>query len=753
MSKNTRREFLAKFGVTVGALTVGRNLMQSSPLDRYLGGDAQAVAVKPLPLDGIDFRYAPASWQSTYCFPDDPFKSLVGKYGELLYGHPGAGADEKIFPYIVSVTLQGKDSLQYIDQELESPSIPIITTKLDGGDVVVQLTSFASNDSGEGRVDNLIVEILPKESQIVQCTPEIIIKSTAMFVLNAEGDFSRVNLETADGKLFMAVDSTVEYHSIGSVHHYRLKTGTTSIDEPLKYFVRFPQEGQPYNKIEDGLEEQTDLLKDARKFWQSWKPTSGKVAWELQPEYQNFIVASARNILEAREIKDDKKIFQVGPTVYRGLWVVDGYFLLEAARYLGYDKEAQEGLESIWARQNEKGLITGGAGEAHWKDTPVAVCALIRQAELSQNWDYFNEMYPDAHKAMMALKKLRDDSLNDGSSNSKYKLLPRGFGDSGIGGIREEYTNTIWTLIALRAMDDIAKRMSLSRRIDIRDFYGELRQDFYKSLTTEYRDSPDGFSYLPMLMKSDPKWSETDVRKQPRPQAAQIYLSQAIYPGLLFTKGSKIVGGHVDLMRSIVKEDIPIETGWMSNNGLWPYNAAILAQTYLYLGYKDLARKTFIGFLNHASPLYAWREEQSLQDAPVFDFIGDMPHNWASAECIRYLRHMMILEDEKNLRLFEGIGLPELNAGKTMELTYSPTRWGRISVSLEPIDSKTWKTKFKREDFDEKKYSQLDYIIMPRKLAGVFYFNGTKGVYANKNGDQALVRTDKHTWECEWKSL
>ena len=39
-------------------------------------------------------------------------------------------------------------------------------------------------------------------------------------------------------------------------------------------------------------------------------------------------------------MKNGRLNFQVGPTVYRGLWVVDGHFLLEAARYLGYDAEA-----------------------------------------------------------------------------------------------------------------------------------------------------------------------------------------------------------------------------------------------------------------------------------------------------------------------------------------------------------------------------------------------------------------------------
>ena len=32
-----------------------------------------------------DFRYAPPEWQASICLPDDPYKTLVDKSGELLY--------------------------------------------------------------------------------------------------------------------------------------------------------------------------------------------------------------------------------------------------------------------------------------------------------------------------------------------------------------------------------------------------------------------------------------------------------------------------------------------------------------------------------------------------------------------------------------------------------------------------------------------------------------------------------------------
>ena len=61
-------------------------------------------------------------------------------------------------------------------------------------------------------------------------------------------------------------------------------------------------------------------------------------------------------------VKNDRLVFQVGPTQYRGLWIVDGNFLLEAARYLGYDQAADKGLRSEWTKQAESGQVIAESG-------------------------------------------------------------------------------------------------------------------------------------------------------------------------------------------------------------------------------------------------------------------------------------------------------------------------------------------------------------------------------------------------------
>ena len=756
MEKKNRREFLADLGITLGAITIGRNFVEAMPP----GGGGKPGSASAQKAAGvkqeIDFRYAPARWQSTYCFPDDPHKSLVGKHGELLIGHPGIGADFSYFPHVVSVGLQGRPAGEYAGQKLEAPGIPIVSTKLSWTGLNASLTSFATNEPGEGRVDNLLVEFQPDGKTDAECSPEIVLTSKSAFTPEVVDDSSSrrrrlgvVRLEGSQGPFFV-VDSPVESGTGEGVHRFKLESRSLKSGEKAAFFIRFPQEGQPLDKLKRGFGRVDDLIAGARAFWQKWKPFEGKVDWKLTGGYQDFLVASARNIVEAKELKKGKEVFQVGPTVYRGLWVVDGAFMIEAARYLGNDKEAQEGLEAIWDIQDASGGFTAGAGEAHWKDTAVAVYALVRQAELSQNWDYFHSTYPDAHKAMMYLRGLVAKAEKDGTANGKYGLLPKGFGDSGIGGIRSEFTNSIWLWVGLKKLDEAAQRFFLPKRQEIREFLTAMTLRIPAAAREEMRQHPKGFSYLPMLMKDDPQWSDPDERKQPRPQAAQIYLSQAIYPGLILPPENGIVKGHIELMKAVTAEDIPAETGWLANESVWPYNAPIAAQVYLWAGLRDLARKTFIGFLNHASPLYAWREEQSLKSARTERYLGDMPHNWASAECIRYLRHMLVLEDGDSLRLFTGLGAADFASKEPISLTYTPTRFGRVTVRHEPIENKRWRTTFKREDFDSRTMPPMSDVILPRKLPPNIQFDSVTGTHALKNGPEVFIKGDATSWEAIW---
>jgi hypothetical protein len=327
-------------------------------------------------------------------------------------------------------------------------------------------------------------------------------------------------------------------------------------------------------------------------------------------------------------------------------------------------------------------------------------------------------------------------------------LLAPGFGDGGMGGIHSEFTNTVWVLAGLKAVTEAMDQQGLPDPAGAKPFYQELRAAFLAAARQEMRHHPDGFDYLPMLVKDDPSWSAPREWDRPRPQIAQWALSHAIFPGLVFDKNDPIVQGHIRLMQACTQEDIPAETGWLPHGGLWNYNAAFVAEVYLWAGLTEWARTTFAGFLNHASPLYCWREEQPTRGSLTASYVGDMPHNWASAECVRYLRHMLALEDGRDLRLLAGVGDSELAGGTPLSVAQSPTRFGRVDMTLEPLDGHAgWRLKFRRGAG-----RAPAEVHIPAILGSGWRFATITGAEARQQGSIMLVTPSAASWEAGWKA-
>ncbi len=551
MSNVGRRDFLAILGAGLGATVLPQDAAAAAPTTQLRDATSESVAAEAEDrAAAIDFRYTPLAWQTAYGFPDDHQKSLIGELGELRYGNPGRGSPNDYFPEVVEFSLLGMEADKVASQQLEAPGIPIVHTRIDRPEAYIELTTFATNEPAEGRVDNVIMEVRPRTQKELHVTPLLKIRTGRELKVTRGTNTTTVSFGEPDS-LFLAMNSLIHGSGkTGTGFNVTLQDGISSGDRPLTCFFRFPQQGQGLEKLADGMTKPQELLASARNYWQAWTPYGGKVSFNLPDRYGQFLVSCARNIQQAREVRDGKLTFQVGPTVYRGLWIVDGNFILEAARYLGYDADAQQGLETEWSRQVPEGGIFASAGHEHWKDTGIAMFTMVRQAELAQDWSYFRKMQPHVLRAINFLKNLRDRAMKGNSINGKYGLLPPGFGDGGLGGIEFELTNTVWVLAGLRAVTRAANRLNLSGFESATRFYHELRSSFFAAAPKEMRRYPTGFEYLPMLMKEDPAWSATDQWDRPLPQTGQWALSHAIYPGLVFEKHDPIVEGHIKLMQA-----------------------------------------------------------------------------------------------------------------------------------------------------------------------------------------------------------
>jgi hypothetical protein len=752
MSESTRRKFLRDVSVGLGTAAVAGSspILASASSPSPPAAEVKTASVESqTPSTAIDFRYSPLSYQTAYCFPDDHYKSLIGERGELRYGHPGRKGGIGYFPQVVEFSFEGMEENQVGGQRLEAPGIPIVHTRLDRPEVLLHITTFATQRAGEGRVDNVILEVEPRTAHKVAAVPLVIVRTKRDIKLQVITEGAVLRLDNEQAPLFMLSDKSLGRPRIGGVEMaYRMSAAIITEGQPFRAFLRFPQEGQDVEKLKDGLAHPTQLLAEAREFWQNWKPFDGKVALNFPSRHGEFLVACAQNIQQAREVRDGKLTFQVGPTVYRGLWVVDGNFLLESARYLGYDAAAQEGLEATWQHQEASGGLLAGGGHGMWKDSGIAMFTLVRQAELSQDWSYFRSMQPNVARAVRFLVARRDEARTDGSVNGRYGLLAPGMGDGGLGGIHSEFTNTVWVLAGLKAATEAMDRLGLPDPAGAKQFYAELRSAFFAAAHQEMRRHPDGFDYLPMLVKEDPMWTLPNEWDRFQPQIAQWALSHAIFPGLVFDKDDPIVQGHIRLMQACTQEDIPAETGWVPHKGVWNYNAGFVAHVYLWAGLTDWARSTFTGFLNHASPLNCWREEQPLRGSLTADYVGDMPHNWASAECVLYLRHMLALEDGRDLRLLAGVGDFELASAEPMSVVQSPTRFGRIDLSLEPLDRHDgWRMKFSRGTGPAPAN-----VYIPATMGSGWRFSKIAGAEVRRQGDILLVTPGAASWEVVWKA-
>ena len=542
---------MLKFGLTVGTFAIGREIVHALP-PALLQDKTGPVRTTGSPETPIDFRYAPGSWQSQTCFPYDATKSLINEAGELLYGMEAGVADPQDVLHRVKVVLAEQGTGTLVKQRFESPQIPIVTTTYDYRDVICTLRAFATNDEEEGRVDNLLIEVTSKSTAEIEIAAEIQIDSKSTFTQSTDDDYVLLHANDIGKTMFLLASTPFVAGGDGQKQTFRMRELKTSATRPARFVVRLPRASQTPGVLQDRLRKPEELLQQAREYWTTWSPTGGKVTWDLPGEYGNFFAASDRVIAQAQSNQQGKKTFRFGPVEQGGMSFVDGAYYLEALRYAGHDTEAREGLEAMWATQHPDGSFTGAGGEQNFKETAAAVYSLVRQAELAQNWDYFNELYPDAVKAMVSLRDHRDKALDGETSNGKYQILPQGMLGDGIPGAHAELTNTLWAMLAQKGLFEIADNLFLQRRAEMREFYADLRRTFFAASREEMRKHAAGFSFLPMLLKDDPFWSQ-DQATPSRFQIGQGHLGQAISPGLLFEKDDGVMKGYIELMKAVAQ--------------------------------------------------------------------------------------------------------------------------------------------------------------------------------------------------------
>ena len=255
------------------------------------------------------------------------------------------------------------------------------------------------------------------------------------------------------------------------------------------------------------LAQAESLRRKAERFWQKAALPYDRIEVP-DPGVQALVDSSIRNIYQAREIKKGLPAFQVGPTCYRGLWVVDGSFLLEAMTYLGRADETRNGVKYLMSFQREDGgfmLI-----DAHWKETGIALWAITRHARLTGDRNWLLGVWPNVERGFAFIRKMRGMPAADAPN---ARLIPDGFSDGGLADKVPEYTNIYWTMAGLRAAIDAARWLGKSDEAeDWQREYDDFLQTFRRAAE---RDCTHRRAREPL-----PAYSDAIRRKDPPAEGA-----------------------------------------------------------------------------------------------------------------------------------------------------------------------------------------------------------------------------------------
>ena len=607
----------------------------------------------------VDFRYSPPQWQAAICLPDDPHKTLVDKSGELLY-HFGQGGRE----FGTRVSVEVTDTTVWQSQKLLSPRIPIVATCRTAKDLLIIEEAMAiaqvSPSKQSARNDMLLVHVTNTGKAARTLQPKLIVDSTLGLVRQNDRLVVR-NCDRITSSLKMIGPPQGRQIPLEALTIAPLKTAT--------FFVVYGNGGSA-TSYPTTLEEALAARQQAVAYWKAATLPYDRIKVP-DAGIQALIDASIRNIWQAREIKNGLPAFQVGPTCYRGLWIVDGAFLLEAATILGAGDQARNGVAYELTYQKPDGRIE--VMKDYSKENGIVLWTCVRHAQLTQDKAWLESVWPKLQRIAEHIKTLRRQTLvNDSPLDNG--LVPPGFPDGGLGGVHYEYTNPYWNLLGLHAFVQSARWLGKADQAAAwQKEYDDFSAAFRKAAARDTRKDPHGNAYLPILMG--------EQGGQELPQRAQWGFCHAVYPGQIFVKDNPLVAGNMAMLEATEREGMVFGTGWDAA-GIWNYFASFYGHAWLWQGNGRKAADVLYAFANHASPMLDWREEQSLKGQP-YKKVGDMPHNWASAEFIRLTVHLLALDRGDELHLLEGLPAEWLGPNMVTRLDGVATPFGPLYLSVQ----------------------------------------------------------------------
>ncbi len=387
---------------------------------------------------------------------------------------------------------------------------------------------------------------------------------------------------------------------------------------------------------------------------------------------QDLIQGSMRTLYQVREIVHGYPQFQPGPTVYRGFWASDGIWDADAALAIGDFKGADYTVDRFIDYQKENGRVEIMSPSLLHRETPHFIWLLYRYALISGDKAWLQERWPHMEKAVAHIQELRKRTLTN-ADVPFYGLIPPGLTDGGIGGVNPEYGGVFWCLIGLRTAIKAARYIGKSAVAEQwQREYDTFLHYFQAAAERDMRRNERGFVYLPMKMNVT-----ADI---PDPQRGQAQMGHLVFPGNIFGLEQPFIRGMLEIFDRNLVQGLVIDSGWLKG-GVWPFFAAHRGLAELWVGRPQRSVDALFSFADHATPTLNWVEEQ-MPAGERGRIGGDQPQTNASAQIIRLLRHLLLLERGGNLEIFNGLPRAWLYPGAQVKLNEIATEQGPVSIEM-----------------------------------------------------------------------
>jgi hypothetical protein len=518
---------------------------------------------------------------------------------------------------------------------------------------------------GPSRNDLVMVQVTNTSAQPKALEPKIIVDTTMGCRL--EGQRVKVNNHET-------VSSSLRITGLVQGKEVQLERVTVPAGRTTSFFVLYSGGGEIVvhpSTVTEALASREHAV----KYWEKAPLPYGKIQIP-EPGIQELIDSGIRNIWQARDIKNGVPVFQVGPTIYRQLWIVDGAFLLETATLLGAGDQARHAVAYTLHQQKPSGAFEVLSPQ-YYKENGIVIWTCVRHAMLTQDKAWLESVWPQLEKSARYIQELRrraPDGLN-----------PPGEIDGGLSGWqtgfkRLEFSNAYWNLAGIRALIQAAHWLGMTAEAaawqkEYDDFYKTFREAASANLCKDDK----GNSYVPIFLNNG---------GGELAQRGQWGFCHGVYPGQIFPKDDSLVADNLAMLAATEREGMVYGTGW-NETGIWTYFGSFYAHAWLWQGDGMKASRLLYAFANHAAPVLDWREEQALKGEP-YKKVGDMPHNWASAEFIRLAVHLLEIDRGDELHLFEGLPREWTEPGMVTRLNGIATPFGTLAMELKiAADGKT----------------------------------------------------------------